>query len=215
LDNQPKLFVGKRILWDPKGSFYRNRHFVFSRREFFVDEEMLRRLYITYGVRREREQSLSSNRIKRFFICRGYNKDLINNLSIRWWNQLPIDEKQNIYTLKRIEKIAIRLKRPQIFTPVYLYQRWLIENIPEKFSRLDLLTHRDRWIKINKLLLNDSFIYNILLESYQYLFEFFSSNKILLTQMTKTLLKKRWIFQNEILDMVGNIKKRNVSNRKK
>jgi hypothetical protein len=206
LENKPRLFIGKRIVWDPISSFYQMRHFVFSRREFFIDEEMLRRLYITYGVRRERERSLSSHRIKRFFLCRGYNKDLINKLSIRWWNQLPINEKQNIYTLRHIEKIGIRLKHPQIFTPVYLYQRWLIENIPGKFSRLDLLNHRDRWIKINTLLLDDSFTYNIILESYQYLFEFFSSNKLLLNRMTKTLLKKKWIFQNEIGDIVHNVK---------
>lgn len=202
LENKPRLFIGKRILWDPIGSFSQMRHFVFSRRDFFVDEEMLRRLYITYGVRRERERSLSSHRIKRFFLCRGYNKDLINKLSIRWWNQLPMDQKQNIDTLKHIEKIGIRLKRPQIFTPVYLYQRWLIENIPGKFSRLDLLNHRDRWININKLSLNDSFTYNILLESYQFLFEFFLSNKLLLNQMTKILLRKKWIFQNEIGDII-------------
>jgi AAA+ superfamily predicted ATPase len=207
LNNKPRLFIGKRVLWDPIGSFPQLRHFVFSSREFFVDEEMLRRLYITYGVRRERERSLSSHRIKRFFIDRGYNKDFINKLSVRWWNQLPIDQKQNIYTLKRIEKIGIRLKRPQIFTPVYLYQRWLIENIPGKFSRLDLLTHRDRWIKMNTILLNDSFTYNILLESYKYLFEFFSSNKILLNQITKTLLKKKWMFQNEIVSIIYSMKK--------
>jgi hypothetical protein len=205
--NKPRLFIGKRVLWDPIGSFPQLHHFVFSSREFFVDEEMLRRLYITYGVRRERERSLSSHRIKRFFIDRGYNKNLINKLSVRWWNQLPIDKKQNIYTLKRIEKIGIRLKRPQIFTPVYLYQRWLIENIPGKFSRLDLLTHRDRWIKMNTILLNDSFTYNILLESYKYLFEFFSSNKILLDQITKTLLKKKWMFQNEIVSIIYSMKK--------
>jgi hypothetical protein len=117
-----------------------------------------------------------------------------------------MDRKENIHTLKRIEKIGIRLKRPQIFTPVYLYQRWLIENIPGKFSRLDLLTHRDRWIRINKLLLNDSFTYNILLESYQYLFEFFLLNRVLLTQITKMLLRKKWIFQNEIVGMIDNIK---------
>nr|YP_009943645.1 Ycf2 [Scapania ampliata]QOD95443.1 Ycf2 [Scapania ampliata] len=207
LNNKPRLFIGKRVLWDPIGSFPQLRHFVFSSREFFVDEEMLRRLYITYGVRRERERSLSSHRIKRFFIGRGYNKDLINKLSVRWWNQLPIDQKQNIYTLKRIEKIGIRLKRPQIFTPVYLYQRWLIENIPGKFSRLDLLTHRDRWIKMNTIFLNDSFTYNILLESYKYLFEFFSSNKILLDQITKTLLEKKWMFQNEIVSIIYSMKK--------
>nr|QWW93351.1 hypothetical chloroplast RF21 [Notoscyphus lutescens] len=206
LNNKPKLFIGKRILWDPTGSFFQNRHFVFSRREFFVDREMLRRLYITYGVRRERERSLSNHRIKQFFIHRGYDKDFTNKLSVRWWSQLPIDRKHNIYTLKRIEKMGIRLKRPQIFTPVYLYQRWLIENIPGRFSRLDLVTHRDRWIKINKLLFNDSFTYSTLLESYQYLFEFFSSNKILLTQMIKTLLRKKWLFQNEIVNIIDNMK---------
>ncbi len=206
LNNKPRLFIGKRVLWDPIASFSQFRHFVFSSREFFVDEEMLRRLYITYGVRRERERSLSSHRIKRFFLGRGYNKDLINKLSVRWWNQLPIDQKHNIYTLKRIEKLGIRLKRPQIFTPVYLYQRWLIENIPGKFSRLDLMTHRDRWIKINTLFLNNSLTYNILLECYQYLFEFFLSNKLLLSQMTKTLLKNKWIFQNEIVRIIHSTK---------
>lgn len=206
LSNKPRLFIGKRILWDPTNYFFKIRHFIFSRREFFVDEEMLRRLYITYGVRRERERSFSSHRIKEFFIYRGYSKDLINKLSIRWWNQFPIDQKQNIYTLKRIESIAIQLKRPQIFTPVYLYQSWLIENIPEKFSRLKFLTYQDRWIKLNQLLLNDSFVYATLLEIYQYLFEFFLSNKVLLNEMIKILIKKQWLFDNEIREIIDNIK---------
>nr|YP_009667647.1 Ycf2 [Cololejeunea lanciloba]QCW58423.1 Ycf2 [Cololejeunea lanciloba] len=206
LSNKPRLFIGKRILWDPTSYFFKIRHFIFSRREFFVDEEMLRRLYITYGVRRERERSFSSHRIKEFFVYRGYSKDLINKLSIRWWNQFPIDQKQNIYTLKRIESIAIQLKRPQIFTPVYLYQSWLIENIPEKFSRLKFLTYQDRWIKLNQLLLNDSFVYATLLEIYQYLFEFFLSNKALLNEMIKILIKKQWLFDNEIREIIHNIK---------
>ena len=206
LNEKPRLFIGKRILWDPTSYFFRIRHFIFSRREFFVDEEMLRRLYITYGVRRERERSFSSHRIKEFFFYRGYSKDLINKLSIRWWNQLPIDQKQNIYTLKGIEDIAIDLKRPQIFTPVYLYQSWLIENIPEKFSRLKFLTYRERWIKLNQLLLNDSFIYTTLLEVYQYLFEFFLSNRILLNEMIKILIKKHWLFDNQIREIMDNIK---------
>nr|QYB18295.1 Ycf2 [Sphaerocarpos texanus] len=198
LYNKAKLFIGKRILWNPIGFFYQIRHFVFSRREFFLDEEMLRRLYVTYGARRERERSRSSKKIKQFFLCRGYNKDLISKLSIRWWTQLPIDEKQNIDTLKRIEHIGIPLKRPQNFTPVYLYQRWLIENSTEKFFRFELLNNRQKWLKINSLLFNDSFIYTTLLESYKYLLSFFMSNKKLLNQMTKVLLKKGWLFENEI-----------------
>nr|QWW93184.1 hypothetical chloroplast RF21 [Lunularia cruciata] len=206
LYNKPRLFIGKRILWDPVGLFFQSRHFVFSRREFFVDEEMLRRLYVTYGARRERERSRSSQKIKQFFLCRGYNKDLISKLSIRWWNQLPINEKQNLDTLKRIEHIGIQLKRPQIFTPVYLYQRWLIENSPEKFFRFELLSHRKKWLKVNSLLLNDSFIYTTLLESYEYLLHFFMSNKKLLNQMTKVLLKKSWLFENEIENIINETK---------
>nr|YP_009659406.1 hypothetical protein ycf2 [Riccia fluitans]QCR64567.1 hypothetical protein ycf2 [Riccia fluitans] len=200
--NKPRLFIGKRILWDPIGLFFQIRHFVFSRQDFFVDEEMLRRLYVTYGARRERERSRSSQKIKQFFLCRGYNKDLISKLSIRWWNQLPINEKQNIDTLKRIEHIGVQLKRPQIFTPVYLYQRWLIENSPEKFFRFELLNHRQKWLKVNNLLLNDSFIYTTLLESYEYLIKFFTVNQKLLKKMTKILLKKGWLFENEIENII-------------
>ena len=43
-------------------------------------------------------------------------------------NNLPFIEKNNIETFKRIEGIGVQLKRPQVFTAVYLYQRWLIEN---------------------------------------------------------------------------------------
>ncbi|KAG6540713.1 hypothetical protein Mapa_017849 [Marchantia paleacea] len=203
LYNKPRFFIGKRILWDPIGLFFQIRHFVFSRREFFVDEEMLRRLYVTYGARRERERSRSSQKIKQFFLCRGYNKDLISKLSIRWWNQLPINEKQNIDTLKRIEHIGIQLKRPQVFTPVYLYQRWLIENSPEKFFRFELLNHRQKWLKVNSLLLNDSFIYTTILESYEYLLHFFMANQKLLNKMTKILLKKGWLFENEIENIIN------------
>nr|YP_010932033.1 hypothetical protein RF2 [Pleurozia gigantea]WKR35055.1 hypothetical protein RF2 [Pleurozia gigantea] len=210
LENKPRLFIGKRILWDPIGSFLQIRHFIFSRRDFFVDEEMLRRLYVTYGVRRERERSLYNNRIKRFFLYRGYNKDLINKLSVRWWNQLPMDEKQNIDMLKRIEKIGIRLKRPQIFTPVYLYQGWLIENLPEKFTRFEFLAHRQRWLGVTNSLVPDSFAYTTLLESYQYLLEFFLNKKRLLNQIAKMLLVRKWLFQNEIGSLIHSHEKEKI-----
>nr|YP_010881254.1 hypothetical chloroplast RF21 [Fossombronia foveolata]WIA67207.1 hypothetical chloroplast RF21 [Fossombronia foveolata] len=203
-DNKPRLFIGKRILWDPTGLFPQIRHFVFTRREFFVDEEILRRLYVTYGARREREESRSSHRIKRFFVRRGYNKDSMDELSIPWWAQLPTHHEQGIDTLERIEKIGTQLKRPRIFTPVYLYQRWLIENPPEKFSRFEFKTHRQRWIGVTNSLFNDSIVHRTLSESYQYLLRFFLSNGILLDQMAKTLLIKGWLLKDEIEDLIHN-----------
>nr|YP_010881425.1 hypothetical chloroplast RF21 [Pellia epiphylla]WIA67378.1 hypothetical chloroplast RF21 [Pellia epiphylla var. borealis]WIA67463.1 hypothetical chloroplast RF21 [Pellia epiphylla var. borealis]WIA67901.1 hypothetical chloroplast RF21 [Pellia epiphylla]WIA67986.1 hypothetical chloroplast RF21 [Pellia epiphylla]WIA68072.1 hypothetical chloroplast RF21 [Pellia epiphylla] len=202
LYNETRLFIGGRILWNPVGLLTKIRHLVFSRREFFVDEEMLGRLYVTYGARRERERSRSSQKIKQFLLYRGYNKDLIAKLSVRWWNQLSMDEKQNINTLKRIERIGIQLKRPQIFTPVYLYQRWLIENLPEKFLRFELLNHQRRRLGVTNSSFNDSLTYTTLLESYQYLLRFFPSNKILLNRMIEMLLKNGWLFQDEIEDII-------------
>ncbi len=78
-----------------------------------------------------------------------------------------------------------------------LYQCWLIENPREKLTRFELLDQQ-RWLKANSSLLNDFSIYNTLLESYHYLFNFFLSNKILLNEMIEVLLINGWLLQNEI-----------------
>nr|YP_009041032.1 Ycf2 [Tetraphis pellucida]AIB08520.1 Ycf2 [Tetraphis pellucida] len=203
LSNKPMLFMGGRFLWDPTGLLFQIRHFTFSRQILFIDEEMLRRLYVTYGARREREKSRSSQKIKQFFLRRGYGRDSMNDLSTNWWNQLPFLEKNNIETFKRIEGIGVQLERPQLFTPVYLYQRWLIENPREILTQFKLLDNQQRWLKVNSLLFNDSFIYNTLLEIYQYLLNFFLTHRVLLNKMTQILLKNRWLFQNEIENFIN------------
>nr|YP_009646029.1 Ycf2 [Ulota bruchii]QBX99105.1 Ycf2 [Ulota bruchii] len=207
--SKPMVFIGGRFLWDPTGLLFRNHHFIFSRQSLFIDEEMLRRLYVTYGARREREKSRSSQKIKQFFLRRGYGRDSINDFSINWWNQLPFIEKNNVETFKRIEGIGVQLKRPQVFTPVYLYQRWLIENPLESMSRFELLNNQQRWLKVNNLLFNDSFIYYTLLEIYQYLLNFFIFHQVLLNEMTKILLRDKWLFQNEIEYFINLINKMN------
>nr|QWW92618.1 hypothetical protein [Schistidium sp. 49138] len=209
LSAKPMIFVGGRFLWDPTGLLFQNHHFIFSRQNLFIDAEMLRRLYVTYGARREREKSRSSQKIKQFFLRRGYGRDSINDFSINWWNQLSFIEKNNVETFKRIEGIGVQLKRPQVFTPVYLYQRWLIENPRENLTRFELLNNQQRSLKLNKLLFNDSFVYNTLLEIYQYLLNFFILHQVLLNEMTKILLKKKWLFHNEIEYFINIINKIN------
>nr|BDZ75756.1 Component of 2-MD heteromeric AAA-ATPase complex [Fissidens protonematicola] len=209
LSNKPMIFIGGRFLWEPAGLLFQNNHFIFSRQKLFIDEEILRRLYITYGARREREKSRSSQKIKQFFLRLGYGRDSVNDFSINWWNQLPFIEKNNVETFKRIEGIGAQLKRPQVFTPVYLYQRWLIENPREKLIRFDLVNNQQKWLKVNNLLFNDSFIYHTLLETYQYLFKFFISHQVLLNEMTKILLKNKWLFHNEIEYFINALNKIN------
>uniref|UniRef100_A0A1Y3BTQ5 Protein Ycf2 n=1 Tax=Helianthus annuus TaxID=4232 RepID=A0A1Y3BTQ5_HELAN len=80
--------------------------------------------------------------------------------------------------------------------PTSLYKRWFIKKTQEK--HFELLINRQRWLRTNRSLSNGSFRSNTLSESYQYLSNLFLSNGTLLDQMTKALLRKRWLFPDEM-----------------
>nr|WGM76406.1 hypothetical protein RF2 [Geonoma longivaginata]WGM76423.1 hypothetical protein RF2 [Geonoma longivaginata] len=136
------FFRINQFIWDPADPFFflfKDQPFVsvFSRREFFADEEMSKGL-ITYTY--------------------------------------------------------------QTNPPTSIYKRWFIKNTQEK--HFELLIHRQRWLRTNSSLSNRSFRSNTLSESYQYLSNLFLSNGTLLDQMTKTLLRKRWLFPNEMKHLI-------------
>nr|WEG89384.1 hypothetical chloroplast RF21 [Amana sp. MW-2023b]WEG89385.1 hypothetical chloroplast RF21 [Amana sp. MW-2023b] len=136
------FFRISQFIWDPADPFFflfKDQSFVsvFSRREFFADEEML--------------------------------KGLITSQT-----------KTN--------------------PPTSMYKRWFIKNTQEK--HFELLIHRHRWLRTNSSLSNGSFRSNTLSESYQYLSNLFLSNGTLLDQMTKTLLRKRWLFPDEMKHLI-------------
>nr|WGM76068.1 hypothetical protein RF2 [Chambeyronia macrocarpa] len=134
------FFRISQFIWDPADPFFflfKDQPFVsvFSRREFFADEEMSKGL-ITY----------------------------------------------------------------QTNPPTSIYKRWFIKNTQEK--HFELLMNRQRWLRTNSSLSNGSFRSNTLSESYQYLSNLFLSNGTLLDQMTKTLLRKRWLFPDEMKHLI-------------
>nr|YP_010423685.1 hypothetical protein RF2 [Laportea decumana]YP_010423702.1 hypothetical protein RF2 [Laportea decumana]USG97159.1 hypothetical protein RF2 [Laportea decumana]USG97176.1 hypothetical protein RF2 [Laportea decumana] len=75
--------------------------------------------------------------------------------------------------------------------------RWFIKNTQEKY--FELLIYRQRWLRTNSSLSNGFFRSNTPSESYQYLSKLFLSNGTLLDQMTKTLLRKKWLFPDEMV----------------
>ncbi|KAF1888222.1 hypothetical protein Lal_00043036 [Lupinus albus] len=95
------------------------------------------------------------------------------------------------------EDMSRGLLTSQIDLPTSIYKRWFIKNTQEK--HFELLIHRQRWLRTNSSLSNGFFRSNTLSESYQYLSNLFLSNGTLLDQMTKTLLRKRWLFPNEMV----------------
>nr|YP_009436067.1 hypothetical chloroplast RF2 [Colensoa physaloides]YP_009436092.1 hypothetical chloroplast RF2 [Colensoa physaloides]ATG26244.1 hypothetical chloroplast RF2 [Colensoa physaloides]ATG26271.1 hypothetical chloroplast RF2 [Colensoa physaloides] len=74
---------------------------------------------------------------------------------------------------------------------------WLVEEPLER--RFEWLTYREKWFRRTKSSLsNASFRSTALSESYQYLSNLFLSNGTLLDQMQKTLVRKEWIFPEDM-----------------
>ncbi|KAK5776344.1 hypothetical protein PVK06_044303 [Gossypium arboreum] len=94
------------------------------------------------------------------------------------------------------EEMLKGLLTSQTDPPTSIYKRWFIKNTQEK--HFELLIHRQRWLRTNSSLSNGFFRSNTPSESYQYLSNLFLSNGRLLDQMTKTLLRKRWLFPDEM-----------------
>nr|YP_010282652.1 hypothetical chloroplast RF21 [Elatostema stewardii]YP_010282671.1 hypothetical chloroplast RF21 [Elatostema stewardii]UHM25403.1 hypothetical chloroplast RF21 [Elatostema stewardii]UHM25422.1 hypothetical chloroplast RF21 [Elatostema stewardii] len=97
------------------------------------------------------------------------------------------------------EEMSKGLLTPQIdpSTSTSRPKRWFIKNTQEKY--FELLIYRQRWLRTNSSLSNGFFRSNTPSESYQYLSELFLSNGTLLDQMTKTLVRKRCLFPDEMV----------------
>nr|YP_010716099.1 Ycf2 [Crepidomanes latealatum]WDE75834.1 Ycf2 [Crepidomanes latealatum] len=169
LSFQSIVFLGKQFVWDPVVSTYVDYNILSLYRNLIVKEELVRRLYITYGVRREREKHLSNEKIKSFFIHRGYDRRSITDLSVNRWNNSPLGEEQHLEYNNIIQSMHINLQYPQLFVPIHLYQSILIEDFQERFINSSILIYRERWLKWNNLFSGYFLTYNMLFESYEYL----------------------------------------------
>ncbi|XP_052483279.1 protein Ycf2-like [Gossypium raimondii] len=119
----------------------------------------------------------------------------------------PCSTRHEIDLPKNKMKRCQRAFTSQTDPPTSIYKRWFIKNTQEK--HFELLIHRQRWLRTNSSLSNGFFRSNTPSESYQYLSNLFLSNGRLLDQMTKTLLRKRWLFPDEM--KIDSCKRRKVS----
>nr|YP_010193663.1 hypothetical protein Ycf2 [Zostera japonica]YP_010193681.1 hypothetical protein Ycf2 [Zostera japonica]QZQ52883.1 hypothetical protein Ycf2 [Zostera japonica]QZQ52901.1 hypothetical protein Ycf2 [Zostera japonica] len=86
----------------------------------------------------------------------------------------------------------------QKYNRIVLHKCWFIKNTKE--NHFELLIHHQSGTKSS--LYNGSFRSNTLSESYQYLSNLFLSNGTLLDQMTKTLLRKKWLLPDEMKRLI-------------
>nr|YP_010166157.1 Component of 2-MD heteromeric AAA-ATPase complex [Rhipsalis teres]YP_010166165.1 Component of 2-MD heteromeric AAA-ATPase complex [Rhipsalis teres]QRV60130.1 Component of 2-MD heteromeric AAA-ATPase complex [Rhipsalis teres]QRV60138.1 Component of 2-MD heteromeric AAA-ATPase complex [Rhipsalis teres] len=98
------------------------------------------------------------------------------------------------------EEIELLISKKKKKASKYMQKSLFIHNKKEKDKHFELLINRQRWLRTNSSLFqsNELFRYITLSVSYQYLSNLFLSNGTLLDQMTKTLLRKGWIFPDEM-----------------
>nr|QPC56541.1 Ycf2 [Schisandra sphenanthera] len=98
------------------------------------------------------------------------------------------------------EEVSKGLITSQTKPPTSLSKGWFIQKTEEK--HFELLVHRRRWLRTNSSLSTGSFRSNTPSESSRYLSNLFLSNGTLLDQITKLLLRKKWLFPDEMKNWI-------------
>ncbi|YP_247661.1 Ycf2 (chloroplast) [Cucumis sativus] len=178
-----RSFRGKRIIYDEEDELQEN------------DSEFLQSGTVQYQTRD------SSSKEQGFFLINQFIWDPADPLFFLFQDHPFV----SVFSHREFfadEEMAKGLLTSQPAFPTSLEKRWFIniKNTQEKY--VELLIHRQRWLRTrtNSSLSksNGFFRSNTLSESYQYLSNLFLSNGTLLDQMTKTLLRKRWLFPDEM-----------------
>nr|YP_010565976.1 hypothetical protein RF2 [Medicago murex]UZC30608.1 hypothetical protein RF2 [Medicago murex]UZC30684.1 hypothetical protein RF2 [Medicago murex] len=108
---------------------------------------------------------------------------------------VPVFSHRELVADEEMSNILLTCQTKKIYWK-YLNKRWFRKNMPEQ--NFELLIDRQRQFRTNSSLSNELFRSNTLSESYQYLSNLFLSNETLLANITKTLLRKRWLFPEEM-----------------
>jgi hypothetical protein len=171
-----RSFRGKRIIYDEEDELQEN------------DSEFLQSRTVQYQTRDR------SSKEQGFFLISQFIWDPADPLFFLFKDQPFV----SVFSHREFfadEEMPKGLLTSQTDLPTSIYKRWFIKNTQEK--HFELLIYRQRWLRTNSSLSNGFFRFNTPSESYQYLSNLFLSNGTLLDQMTKTLLKKRWLFPDE------------------
>nr|AZL92881.1 Ycf2 [Cuscuta japonica] len=173
-----RSFRGKRILYDEEDELEEN------------DSEFLQSGTVQYKTRDRSSKEKGLFRISQFIW------DPADPLFFLFKDRPPgsVFSRLELFADEEMSKGLLTSQTSQIEHLFrYKYTRWFINKTQEK--HFEFLIHRQRCLRTNSSLSNRS---NTLSESYQYFSNLFLSNGTLLDQMTKTLLRKRWLFPDEM-----------------
>nr|YP_010471660.1 Ycf2 protein [Didymoplexis pallens]YP_010471665.1 Ycf2 protein [Didymoplexis pallens]UVG41017.1 Ycf2 protein [Didymoplexis pallens]UVG41022.1 Ycf2 protein [Didymoplexis pallens] len=111
---------------------------------------------------------------------------------------LSVLSRQKDFINDNISKVGLIDSKEK--TPFDIYQRWFVKKVQKK--HLTFFRDRQIWLRTKSSLHNVDIHLSAIYESYQYLSTMFRSNHILMDQITKALMRKRWIFPDEVRSFI-------------
>jgi len=190
------FFREARSLWNPQTQSP-SYSLLFFDRDLLINQKMLTKLYLTYGNKFQTEK-LNRKRIKKQFLWA--NTALAkqeSSVKTNFKNDFINDQVKDFHVYQNIFNLNAYLIQTQLQLPVYFHQGWITEDASETFRFFDI-DNSNFLRKNSQYCLKESFLFEILLEVYQYLFLFFFKNKNGVKQLKETLLKKEVLYWQDI-----------------
>lgn len=206
--SHPLFFLGKRFLWDTESLLVPKNNLLFAHNDLFITEELVRQFYVIRGVAREKERRRSNKKLKNIFLARGFSRNAITNLDINTEEEDKLEQKelekeevsveQSFDLIRENEMMKISLQTPLLFNSSVISNILFLEEFVDRFFMFNSVNHQQRWIDANNSSSKISLNSTILFEIYQYLLNFFLSNRKLLNVLIQKLIQNKYLLPDDI-----------------
>lgn len=190
------FFREARSLWNPQTGLP-SYSLLFFDRDLLINQKMLTKLYITYGNKFQTEK-LNRKRVKKQMLWA--NTAFVKqdpSAKTNFQNDFINDQSKDFYLYQNILNLNAYLIQSQLQLPVYFHQGWITEDASETFRFFDR-SNSNFFLKNYQYFLKESFVFEILLEIYQYLFLFFFKNQNGVEKIKETLMKQEVLYWQDI-----------------
>lgn len=197
------FFREARPLWNPR-TVMPSYSLLFFDRDLLINQNLLTKLYVTYGNKFQLEK-LNRKRIKKQSFWSNFSfekfdsntvsedkKDLINSQvysSATFWTDF------NSY--ENLINLNAQLEQSQIQLPVYLHQSWISADPNQSLKTFNKFSTKD-YLSNKYLISKESILFEFLLEIYNYLVKFFIENNNIMIYLKEVLLKNGILHRQDI-----------------
>lgn len=201
------FFREARPLWNPRTIMPSYSLFFFDR-DLLINQNLLTKLYLTYGNKFQLEK-LNRKRIKKQFFWSNFssqkldaNKTSEGKKDFRNSQVLPSGTSwTDFHSYETFIHLNAQLEQSQIQLPVYLHQSWITADPNESLKTFNNISIKNE-LNNQDFISKESILFEFLLEIYNYLVTFFLENRSLMNQIKDVFVKNGVLHRQDIQNAI-------------